>query len=82
MLNNQPKSEYTEAKMSTTGSLKALPPLLDHCIDDYRRMTVIVIGAGMSGMLATIRLPQRIPNLDLTVYEKNEEVGGTWWENR
>jgi ribulose 1,5-bisphosphate synthetase/thiazole synthase len=59
-----------------------LPPLYEHCIDDYRRIKVIVIGAGLSGILAGIRFTQRIPNLDLTIYDKNEDVGGTWWENR
>lgn len=33
-------------------------------------------------MHAAIRLPQRIPNLTLTIYEKNPEIGGTWYENR
>jgi cation diffusion facilitator CzcD-associated flavoprotein CzcO len=33
-------------------------------------------------MHAAIRLPQRISNLDLTIYEKNPEIGGTWYENR
>ena len=26
--------------------------------------------------------PQKIPNLDLTIYEKNAGVGGTWFSNR
>ena len=51
-------------------------------IDHARPMKVIVIGAGISGILAAIRFPRRIPNLDLVVYDKNPEVGGTWYENR
>jgi hypothetical protein len=51
-------------------------------IDDTRPLKVIVIGAGISGILAAIRFPRRIPNLDLVVYDKNPEVGGTWYENR
>jgi cation diffusion facilitator CzcD-associated flavoprotein CzcO len=43
---------------------------------------VIVIGAGINGLHAAIRLPQRIPNISLTIYEKNPEIGGTWYENR
>src|SRR5579862_1244715 len=43
---------------------------------------VIVIGAGINGMHAAIRLPQRIPNLELVIYEKNPEIGGTWYENK
>lgn len=63
-------------------SLVNLPPLYGHCIDDARRMKVICIGAGFSGVLAGIRFPQRVPNLDFTIYEKNPEVGGTWYENK
>lgn len=55
--------------------------LPDKAIDDTRPVRVICIGAGFSGVCAAIRLPQRIPNLDLVVYEKNSDVGGTWFEN-
>lgn len=41
---------------------------------------VAVIGAGVSGIAAAYRLQQA--HLDFTVFEKNDEVGGVWWENR
>ena len=41
--------------------------------------TVAVIGAGMSGILAAHRLRQA--GLDVVVIEKNDDVGGTWFEN-
>ena len=41
---------------------------------------VLVIGAGMSGLLAGIRLARA--GIGFTVVEKNAGVGGTWWENR
>lgn len=41
---------------------------------------VAVIGAGVSGIAAGYRLQQA--HLDFTIYEKNEDVGGVWWENR
>lgn len=53
-----------------------------HEIDEARPVKVIVIGAGISGILAAIRFPRRIPNVELTVYDKNSEIGGTWFENR
>jgi 4-hydroxyacetophenone monooxygenase len=40
---------------------------------------VLVIGAGMSGLLAAIRLGDA--GIPYTVVEKNETVGGTWLEN-
>ncbi len=40
---------------------------------------VVVIGLGMSGLLAAIRLQEA--GIPYTVLEKNAGVGGTWWEN-
>ena len=41
---------------------------------------VVVIGAGMAGIQAGIRLRQA--GLPFTIVEKNAGPGGTWWENR
>jgi 4-hydroxyacetophenone monooxygenase len=41
---------------------------------------VVVIGAGMSGLLAAVRLEEA--GIGYTVIEKNAGVGGTWYENR
>ncbi|PWN90695.1 cyclohexanone monooxygenase [Acaromyces ingoldii] len=54
----------------------------DFGIDTPRPMRVIVIGCGVSGIYAGIRLPRSIPNLSLTIFEKNADIGGTWFENR
>ena len=54
----------------------------DRCVDAARPLKVICIGAGISGILAAINLPQQVQNLDLTIYDKNEELGGTWFENK
>jgi len=40
---------------------------------------VLVIGAGMSGIAAGIKLDEA--GYDYTILEKNSEVGGTWLEN-
>ena len=50
-------------------------------IDDIRPLKVIVVGAGISGILAGIRFPQHVKDLDLVIYDKNEGFGGTWFEN-
>jgi len=44
-----------------------------------REFSAVVIGAGMSGVLAGYRLKQA--GIPFTIIEKNEEVGGTWYEN-
>jgi 4-hydroxyacetophenone monooxygenase len=43
------------------------------------KLKVVVIGAGMSGLLTGIRLKQA--GIDFTIVEKNADVGGTWFEN-
>ena len=41
---------------------------------------VVVVGCGLAGILAGIRLRQA--GLPFTIIEKNAGPGGTWWENR
>ncbi len=44
-----------------------------------RSFSVAIVGAGMSGIVAAYRLSQ--VGISYTIYEKNADVGGTWWEN-
>ena len=43
------------------------------------KMKVVIIGAGMSGLLMGHRLRQA--GVPFTIIEKNADVGGTWLEN-
>ncbi len=45
-----------------------------------RQPSVAIVGAGMSGLCAAITL-QRAGIDDVTVYEKADQIGGTWREN-
>lgn len=45
-----------------------------------RSLRYAVVGAGMAGILAAIKLKQR--GEDFVVYEKASRIGGTWRENR
>lgn len=45
-----------------------------------RSLRIAILGAGMAGMLAAIRLRQEGKH-DVVVYEKADRVGGTWREN-
>ena len=47
--------------------------------DSARTMKVVIIGAGMSGLLAGIRLQQA--GVAFEIIDKNPDVGGTWLEN-
>ncbi|OBR04836.1 4-hydroxyacetophenone monooxygenase [Colletotrichum higginsianum IMI 349063] len=55
--------------------------LVERYIDEPRELRVAVVGAGLSGVLAGILLPAKVPGIKLSVYEKNADVGGTWFEN-
>jgi 4-hydroxyacetophenone monooxygenase len=41
---------------------------------------VAIIGGGISGVAMAVRL--RHADIDFVLFEKNPEIGGTWWENR
>lgn len=58
------------------------PLISERSIDEPRPLKVIYIGAGASGIDAAIQFPKYVPNAELTIYEKNEDLGGTWFENR
>lgn len=48
-------------------------------LDPGSDLTVAIIGAGLSGLVAAHRLAQA--GIPFVIFEKNPEVGGTWWEN-
>ncbi|RQM05209.1 hypothetical protein DH86_00004244, partial [Scytalidium sp. 3C] len=70
------------AQTTTMGSVAPPFTLKDEPIENLRPLKVRVIGAGYSGIYLGIRIPQKLRNIDLKIYEKNDGVGGTWWENR
>ncbi|KAJ5085310.1 hypothetical protein N7532_010081 [Penicillium argentinense] len=51
-------------------------------LNSNRPLRVIIIGAGVSGLLMGYKLQRNFDDLDFTIYEKNPDVGGTWYENR
>lgn len=53
--------------------------LHDMPIENQRPIRVIVIGAGYSGVYCGIRIPERMRNCELVIYEKNDGIGGTWY---
>jgi 4-hydroxyacetophenone monooxygenase len=55
------------------------PGLAEVPAKDRGQFRVLVIGAGMSGILAAIRLKEA--GIPYVVVDKNADVGGTWFEN-
>ena len=66
-------------ELSVTGDDLRAPQWRADELSPGRPFRVAVIGAGMSGILAGHRLAQA--GVDFVIYEKNDDVGGTWLEN-
>ncbi|OAP65618.1 hypothetical protein AYL99_01590 [Fonsecaea erecta] len=47
-----------------------------------RKLRIVCIGAGASGMYMAIRQEQLLENVEFQIYEKNPDVAGTWFENK
>lgn len=68
-------------------SAPALDPayqIVEKPIGTRRPIRVACMGAGYSGLMMAITFSQKMQgkNAELVVYERNEDLGGTWLENR
>jgi len=68
-----------EAELALDGADLRRPAWTVGEIDSGAHVTVGIVGAGMSGIIAAHRLRQA--GIDVVVFEKNADVGGTWFEN-
>ena len=51
-------------------------------IHTERHMRIIVCGAGASGLCLAYKLKRSFENFSLQLFEKNDDISGTWYENR
>ncbi|KAE8363404.1 hypothetical protein BDV27DRAFT_146125 [Aspergillus caelatus] len=51
-------------------------------INTNRQIRVIIVGAGASGLLMAYKLQRNFDDVEFQIYEKNPDIGGTWYENR
>jgi cation diffusion facilitator CzcD-associated flavoprotein CzcO len=58
--------------------------IIEKPIGTRRPIRVACMGAGYSGLMMAILFSQKMQdkNAELVVYERNEDLGGTWLENR
>lgn len=68
-----------QEELSVTGTDLRAPTWTRNEVAPNRDFRVVVIGAGMSGLLAAYRLKQA--GVDFVILDKNSDVGGTWFEN-
>lgn len=72
--------DFLISELSMGGEDPYWPPQLDRIPAERKGdLHVLIIGAGMSGLLAGYRLEQA--GIPFTIIEKNHDVGGTWLEN-
>ena len=70
---------------TTTSGMPTLPyNYSPYPMGTPRPMRIVVIGAGVSGIAAVKLFRDQFANqaVELVIYEKNKDVGGTWLENR
>lgn len=42
---------------------------------------LLIVGAGMSGISAAAYYKKKYRDEDFVIYERQKELGGTWWMN-
>jgi len=56
--------------------------ILDQLFGSRKKLRIAMLGAGMSGLNFFKFAEDRLKNVEIVCYEKNADVGGTWFENR
>ncbi|KAK3935553.1 hypothetical protein QBC46DRAFT_358167 [Diplogelasinospora grovesii] len=79
-VNAQPNGSIPKPSTPTTETpYKALS---EQPLGSTHPIRIVTIGAGASGLNMARLLRLHVPKLEQVVYEKNPQVGGTWFENR
>jgi hypothetical protein len=57
--------------------------VLDRYHSEKSKIRVASVGAGASGLCLAYKMERMLTpgTWDLTLYEKNDQIGGTWYEN-
>lgn len=87
-----PSLEATYEATATGTQRKAGPdnppnwvPVLEKPAYKPRKLRVVCVGAGYSGLIMAYKYKHQLrmeDHMDLVIYEKNSDIGGTWLENR
>ncbi|RAQ99484.1 FAD/NAD(P)-binding domain-containing protein [Stemphylium lycopersici] len=67
---------------STPGSNGYNVPNIVYNDPQSRKLKVLTIGAGLSGIQIAYQIQKYAENVEHVIYEKNADLGGTWLENR
>jgi hypothetical protein len=47
-----------------------------------RRLRILSVGAGITGIMNAYYIQKELNNVEHVIYEKNNDIGGVWYENR
>lgn len=67
-------------RIGHTDGTYTIPDRILNTVDD-RKVKVLTIGAGVSGILMAYLIQRDCQNVEHVIYEKNGDIGGTWLEN-
>lgn len=58
--------------------------IVEQPIGTRRSLRIVCLGAGYSGLMMGIVFNERMKdaNAEFVIYERNADLGGTWYENR
>ena len=82
---NQCSLEVSKLALNPLRDAKNWVPLLQEPAYKSWRIRIVCVGAGYSGLMIAYECKYNKALegfIDLTIYDKNEDVGGTWLENR
>lgn len=72
----------TASSTSAPRAKHAAYSISEQPLGSTRQLRIVTIGAGPSGINMIKTLRETISNFTHVVYEKNPQIGGTWYENR
>lgn len=82
--NGTDKSQYFNGiHQQTSDAAKERPYTIQESpLGQPRPIRIVAVGAGASGLNLARQIDLHMENVDYVIYEKNSEVGGTWFENK
>ncbi|KAK7705398.1 hypothetical protein SLS63_014143 [Diaporthe eres] len=80
----EPNKVKVKTSHQTVPSVDPDYRIVEEPIGTRRPLRVVCMGAGYSGLMMAIIFNERMrdSNATLQIYERNEDIGGTWLENR
>jgi NADH dehydrogenase FAD-containing subunit len=79
-----PKISEPKTATNIQDAIDSAYRIIEQPIGTRRALRVVCMGAGYSGLMMAIMFNEKLKNSNATlaVYEKNNDIGGTWLENR